>query len=229
MKLKMLMTGAVGLFVAASTVPGSAATNLLTNGSFENGFAGWTLGGTETQGYPEVVINYNSATPYPTGAFNEAVPPATGSASPDAVGTHAAYFVSDFANETLSQMVYLMPGVYTIGFSAYAPNNGYQNAGDAAFSGSVAGVTLASYNVSAGPDTTWQDFTGVANIASAGWYNTSFAFSTNLFPSKDIVIDQAFIVAGTVPEASTWAMILAGFGGVALLARRARAKVSLPA
>ena len=172
-------------------------------------------GGTETQGYPAVTIDYNSATAYPTGAFGEAVPPATGSASPDAVGSHAAYFVSDFATETLTQSIYLDPGVYTIGFSAYAPANGYANAGEAYFSGSIAGVALASYAVSAEPVTTWLNFNGVATIATAGFYDATFTFNTDLFPSKDIVVDQAYVVAGGVPEPSTWAMLGLGFAALA--------------
>jgi hypothetical protein len=119
-------------------------------------------------------------------------------------------------------------GAYTIGFSAYAPNNGYQNAGDALFSGSVAGVTLASYAVSAGPDVTWQNFTGIANIMTAGWYTTTFTFNTNFYPSKDIVVDQAYVVANA-PELSTWAMMGLGFAGLAFLGVRARRKTALPA
>jgi hypothetical protein len=229
MNLSAALFSAAGLF-ALSTAPGLAATNLLTNGSFESGLKGWTLGGTETQGYPAVVINYNSATPYPTGAFGEAVPPAGGSVSPDAAGAHAAYFVSDFANETLTQSIFLTPGTYTIGFSAYAPANGYANAGDALFSGSVAGVTLANYAVSSGSKTTWYNFHGLATITTAGVYDTTFTFSTDLFPSKDIVVDQVYVVAGNaVPEASTWVMMGLGFAGLAFAARRKQREARLVA
>jgi hypothetical protein len=168
---------------------------------------------------------------YPTGAFNEPVPPATGSLGPDAAGTHAAYFVSDFATpfQSLSQTISLTPGIYTIGFSVYAPGNGYANAGDAQFTGSVAGVTLASYLVSSKPSQTWLNFTGVADITTAGLYTTSFDFSTDLYPSKDIVVDQAFVVAGAVPEPSTWAMMILGFAGIGFMAYRRRNKMALSA
>ena len=221
MKIHAALLGATGLLVAFSVTPSSAATNLITNGSFESGFSGWTLGGTESQGYPAVVIDYNSATPYPSGAFGEAVPPVLGSASPDPVGSHAAYFVSDFASETLTQTIYLTPGYYTIGFSAEAPANGYANSGDAYFTASIAGVGLASYAVSAGPGATWQNFNGYVNILTAGNYDATFTFNTNAFPSKDIVIDEAYVVAG-VPEASTWAMMGLGFAALAFAGYRSR-------
>jgi hypothetical protein len=206
---------ALGLTVIAST--SANAGNILVNGSFETGdFSGWTLGGTETQGFPAVVIPYNTSGPYPVGAFGESIPPDTSGGSPDAAGTNAAYFVSDFANESLSQTVYLTAGEYYVGFSAYAPANGFANAGDALFTASVAGDPLASYMVSSGPSITWQSFSGMVDIATSGDYDTTFTFATNLLPSKDIVIDRVFIEA--VPEPGTLAVLgvaligLAGFG-----------------
>jgi hypothetical protein len=213
---------ALGLAVIAST--SANAGNILVNGSFETGdFSGWTLGGTETQGFPAVVIPYNAASAYPFGAFGESVSPDTSGASPDPAGNYAAYFVSDFANESLSQTVYLTAGEYYVGFSAYAPANGFANAGDAFFTASVAGDPLASYMVSSGPATTWQSFSGIVDIATSGDYDTTFTFATDLDPSKDIVIDRAYIEA--VPEPGTLAVLglaLTGFAGFAAL-RRSRA------
>ncbi|HEX4184075.1 MAG TPA: PEPxxWA-CTERM sorting domain-containing protein, partial [Caulobacteraceae bacterium] len=117
----------------------------------------------------------------------------------------------------------------TIGFSAYAPANGFANIGDAEFSGSIAGVTLVDHKVSSGPETTWQNFTGTATITTAGFYNTSFSFNTDLFPSKDVVIDQAFIVAGGVPEPATWAVMMVGFGGMGAAMRSRRRQAATAA
>jgi hypothetical protein len=230
---KHLTVALVTLAVGASGIAGAAnaATNLLTNGSFETGnFSGWTQTGTTGDAFPEVVIPYNSIAGYPGGAFSEPVPPATGSLGPDPAGDFAAYFVSDFADETLSQTVHLDPGTYTIGFSAYAPANGEANMGDAQFSGSIAGVNLVNTTVSAIPGTTWENFTGVAHIATAGDYTTDFTFITNHDPSKDVVIDQAFIVQGLVggvPEPATWALMLVGVGlmGGALRLSRQPARI----
>lgn len=211
----------------ALSAPATAAVNLVGNGSFESGLAGWTIGGTDAQNVPPVALFYNSATAYPTGAFGEAVPVNNaGTNSPDLPGARAAYFVSDLANnQSLTQMVSLGVGTYQIGFSAYAPANGFGNIGEADFSGTIAGITLASYAVSTGPKTIWQTFAGSVDITTAGNYAVSFVFNTDLRPSKDVVIDQVYIIAGNppvpgVPEPATWALLLAGFGMVGFAARR---------
>lgn len=230
---KYLLAAAAALLVAG---PASAAVNLVSNGSFEiggNGLDSWVIGGVDTQGYPPVAIYYGAAQGYPNGAFGEAVP--TNDAptnSPDAAGARAAYFVSDFADgQSLTQSVWLEAGVYQIGFSAYAPSNGYGNAGEAFFSGTIAGVTLANYAVSSGPKTTWQTFAGSTTILTAGNYDISFVFDTDLYPSKDVVIDQVYIIAGNppqpgVPEPATWAMLITGFGLIGAALRRRTAVIA---
>lgn len=222
--------------VAASvlTAVPAAAVNLVSNGSFESGLAGWTVGGVDTQGFPPVAIFYGPGQAYPNGAYGEAVPAdnAAGSLSPDAAGSRGLYFVSDFTvNQSVSQTVFLTPGNYQIGFSVYAPANGYGNVGEAFFSGTIAGVMLADYAVSTGPVTNWQHFGGNATIVAAGNYDVSFVFNTNRFPSKDVVVDRVYILSGgeggpeipAVPEPATWAMLIAGFGLVGFAARRRRA------
>lgn len=213
--------------LGALALAGSAqAANLVSNGSFESGLAGWTLIGSESQGFPPVAITYGSATPYPTGAYGEAVPADnSASFSPDAVGNHAAYFVSDFsAGQGLKQNVFLNPGTYRVGFSYYAPANGYANGNDASFSGVVGGVTLVNALVSAGPTLTWLHYTGLANVVSAGNFDVAFVFNTDGFPAKDVVIDRVYITA--VPEPESWAMLLMGFGLVGLASRRRKRTVA---
>jgi hypothetical protein len=228
MMIKTFLLGAAAVLLTAA--PASAAVNLVQNGSFELGADGldsWTIGGVDTQGFPPVAIFYGAAQPYPDGAFGEAVPANNAPTnSPDAVGERAAYFVSDFtSDQSLSQTIFLKAGLYQIGFSAYAPANGYGNEGEATFSGTIAGVNLANYAVSTGPVTTWRTFAGAANIAVDGNYTIDFVFNTNLFPSKDIVIDQVYVIAGNppvpgIPEPATWAMLITGFGLVGFAARR---------
>lgn len=89
---------------------GAAATNLLTDGSFQNGLTGWTLSGTETQGYPEVLTPVWRLGPLSEGAFGEVIPIPTGSASPTLANADGLYFVSELANETLPQTLHLGPG-----------------------------------------------------------------------------------------------------------------------
>jgi hypothetical protein len=222
---KLLLATVLGFVVS---LPATAA-NLVTNGSFENGLAGWTVGGVDTQGFPPVAITYGAAQPYPNGAFGEAVPPNNAlTNSPDPVGTRAAYFVSDFTvNQSLSQTIFLTAGTYQIGFSAYAPANGYANAGEAFFSGTILGDVLANYAVSNGPVTDWQTFQGATTLTSDGFYTVEFVFNTNLFPSKDVVIDQVYVIAGNppppVPAPTPAALALFGVGLLGLVALRRRA------
>lgn len=219
----------VAAFAAGLAVAGQAtAANLLTNGSFETGdFSGWSYAGVTPNGTPAVVIPYGSNAGYPDGAFGEPIPPDnSASGSPDEVGDYAAYFVADAANESLSQTVFLDVGLYTIGFSVYVPFNGFNNSGDASFTGTVAGVNLANFTVDGSTPGTWVHYAGVANIAVAGNYVTSFTYNSGPAPAGDFVVDRAYIVAGDVtggvPEPGTWALMILGFGGagVALRARR---------
>jgi hypothetical protein len=220
-----LAAAAFGLFAQPA-----AAANLVVNGSFESGLLGWAIGGVDLQGFPPVAITYNSATGYPTGAFGEAVPPNNAPTnSPDPVGSHAAYFVTDLANnQSLSQTVFLTPGTYQIGFSAYLPANGFANAGDATFSGEVAGVTLANFAASTGTPQTWETFMGSTTITTAGSYPVQFVFNTNLVPSKDVVIDQVYVIPGDpplpTPEPATAALFGTSLLGLTFL-RRPRRKV----
>ena len=224
-------SGVLALVVAATmTMAGQArAGNIVVNGSFEDGLNGWTHSGTVGGSHPVVAINYNSTASYPTSAFGEAVSPNNAlTNSPDAVGSHAAYFVDDFStNEMLSQTVFLEAGIYQIGFSAYLPQNGFNNVGEATFSGSIAGVTLANFAASTQTAKTWNTYAGSTSIQTAGNYLISFTFNTNRSPSKDVVIDQVYVISGNpsigqqtsaVPEPSTLALLASGaaFGLVRL-------------
>lgn len=228
MKRTILAAAVVLLFGAAN----AGAANLVVNGSFENGLNGWTVGGTSGDGYPPVAIDYNSNAGYPTGAFGEPIPVNNAfTNSPDAAGTHAAYFVADLANDqSLSQSVGpLAAGIYQIGFSAYSPANGFANFYDATFAGVVATVSLANYSVHSGPPTTWQTFAGAVNLA-AGTYTVEFVFNTDGIPAADVVIDQVYIIKGNpttnptgVPDAGTTVGMLAiGLASVVGVARRVR-------
>jgi hypothetical protein len=233
------------LLAGAGAVPAHAVTNLIKNGSFEaagttgtGAFTNWTKINVPSND-PASVIVYNSTEGYPTGAFGEPVPPANvATASPDAVGNYAGYFVGDFStNETISQLTYLTPGNYRVGFSYYLTANGLANPGNASFQATIIGVEVASTDITdESPGQVWMYASGVGQITKAGWYDTAFVFNSNLAPSKDIVIDQVFAIATTdqpdviippnptfVPEPETWGMLVLGFGMIGAASRR-RAK-----
>ncbi len=232
------------LTLAASLVavaPASAVTNLIVNGSFETGdFTGYVHSGTAGLSNPAVVLTYGSNAGYGQGggAYGEAVPADNAnSVSPDPVGTSAAYFVDDAAvNEAISQLTLLQVGNYSIGYSAYLPQNGYNNKFDATFAGTIIGVHVADFTASQVGAQTWYNFSGVASISKAGYYQTSFVFNSAGNPAKDVVIDRIFVVATTapatflipptptaeVPEPATWAMLIAGISMVGVAARRRR-------
>jgi hypothetical protein len=191
---KTLIVGIVSLIGTA------AHANFISNGSFENGLNGWTTGGTQIA-YPPAAVVTDGVTGC---CFGEAVVADTVvGGSDDAAGTHGVYFVDDVASQSLSQSVFLTAGSYEIGFDAYAPLNGFLNAGDAHFTGSVAGVLLADYGVHAqNSPQQWLHYSGVANILTDGFYDVKFEYLTTLVPAADVVIDRAYIL-GTTKEGGT--------------------------
>lgn len=247
LKLANLMLAGLALAATAAAVPAAAATNLIRNGSFEagpigtGGFTNWTKTNVPTNS-PAIVLGYNTTNSYPTGAFGESIfADNIVSASPDAVGSKAAYFVGDLSvNESISQLTYLGVGNYRVGFSYFLTANGLVNAGNASFDATIVGVKVASTSITgASPSRTWEYASGVGRITKAGWYNTAFVFNSNRSPSKDIVIDRVFAVATTdaadvlipenttaVPEPETWTLLVLGFGAVGFAARRRKRAVA---
>lgn len=201
----------------------SAATNLITNGSFESGLSGWTVSGSVGDAFPATVITYNSATPYPSGAFGEAVPVDNAvNLGPDAAGTQALYFVSDFSTQTISQTFSVAAGAYTFGLDVYLTANGYANSVDASIGITLNSASGGTYPLSSFAATTWTPGATNLNLA-AGSYTVSLTFLSDGKPAKDIVIDKVYLIsASQVPEAGSAAMMLAGLATLGFVASRRR-------
>lgn len=237
------LTLAFALVAMVAAVPATAVTNLIINGSFEDGLAGFTHTNAPSA-YGAVILSYGSNANYGTdgGAYGEAVTTdsAAGSLSPDAAGGHGVYFVADDAvNETLSQLTKLHPGNYEVGFDAYLPQNGMNNPNDATFSGQIIGINVASFTASQVGATQWYHFSGVAGVSKSGFYDTAFVFNSFGAPAKDVVIDRVYAIAttkpstvvipatptATIPEPAMWGLMVAGFGLVGSSLRRRNGSV----
>lgn len=215
--------------LAAATAQGANAANLITNGSFESGFTGWTItnvqSSTGTGAAPVGILTYGSSS---NGAYGEIVPVDTAAGNPglDPAGSSAVYFVSDFAApQTLSQSVSLVGGkTYQLGFDIYIPGNGAANPGDALFRASIFGNNFLDLAVSSVTPQQWRTYSSDFSFVSDTSGTVDFSFFTNGFTSKDIVLDRVYLteVVSTAPEPSTWAMMLIGFGMLGWTQRRKR-------
>ena len=244
--LGVALMGLVGVADGAQ----AADVNLIKNGNFATGnFAGWTVLGNKLR-QPSVVIAFDSKAGRYSGAFGEVVPTDNAtSIDPDPAGKYGAYFVDDNAKSmTIEQLTYLKPGNYRIGFDSYLPQNGFNNPFGASFTGTIIGKLVTSFSVGSVPkgsdlvvDSTikpkvWTDNSGVAQITKAGYYETSFVYSSYGAPAKDVVIDRVYAIGTSdpatviipptpsgVPEPATWTMMILGVGAIGAMARRRRA------
>jgi len=223
----------LGAIAALSSAPAFASTNLVTNGSFEDGLNGWTV--VHSAGSAPVAIKYGAGGNYPDNAYGDVVPTASNpSLSPDAVGDHALYFSSDVANPDLVyQQINLVAGrTYNVGFDFYAPLNGINNPFDAlvAFGLTDAGGPLAVGNVKSLTAQNWYSFATTYTANTTGPSLVGFAFAgggTNANDyAADIVFDRVYVTESAVPEPATWAMMIGGLALVGTALRRRPTKVS---
>ncbi|OSZ72430.1 hypothetical protein CAP39_03565 [Sphingomonas sp. IBVSS1] len=248
--MRIISSLAVATVTALLATGPAAAVNKIINGSFEQAgttgvgaFTGWnklnTPDNSPSQDQPASVIRYNSNAAYPISAYGERVTPDNSvSASPDAVGSRAAYFVGDHSvDETLYQDIYLAPGNFRVGFSYYLTANGLRNRNNASLTVSILGIPVTTTMITGtSPGQSWFNVSGVGQIKTGGWYRTALVFNSNGAPAKDVVVDRVFgmrttdaatVVIGPgiagVPEPATWATLLTGFALVGLGMRRNKA------
>lgn len=218
MNVKILAGAAILALMSSPAL----AQNYVANGSFESGFTGWTVV-PNSGGDRPVVIAYNQASGYPTGAFGESIPTDTVvGGSPDAAGGFTAYFSADTQANSLTQLVNLIAGTtYRIGFDYYVPLNGYNNTFDASLSFLINDATISTFNAgsaSGTPPQQWRNFTTTFTPTTSGPLEFRFQGTGN--PAADFAVDRVF--ATGVPEPTTWGMMILGFGVIGAAARRRR-------
>ena len=225
------MLGSVGLCLAISAPMALALpTNLLTNGNLDLGsggtgvsgtFTGWTVGGTggTSPGTgPQWVTLGGVAT-----AYGDVIPVSPLNVSPDPAGTHAAFFVDDNANETLSQTVMLTAGVtYQAGLDFFETKSGAGNPAAYTLTESVGSLLLDSVTSSGVTAGNWIHAGGTFTPATSGDATFTLTFSTGSGTGKDVVIDNLMLEPeGTgIPEPAGMAVLGVALVGIGLVRRR---------
>lgn len=244
MNLKLSLLAAAGAILAVA--PASAATNLLTNGSFENYSGGATSNGTTygTSSSPLTITGWTvtksaGASNTGDGVSIQSIPgttrfgnPATAdnatSISSDAAGTHAAYFYDDTATETLSQSVSLTAGqTYSIGFDYTQVQTG--NSGPFTLTAMFGNQQISSAtSASALPAGQWFNVAQTFVASTTGTYDFNFTYNSGAAAAADAMVDRVYVqaVPGAVPEPASWAMMIGGFGMVGGAMRRRRANIA---
>lgn len=222
-----IVFGSAAAIVASMAVasPALAATNLVNNGGFENGLTGWTVTpGGVFAGQPDISAIKGAAYIANAGATGDAAA---------AANTVASFGSGDVANVStlLADPINTVAGtVYKLTFD-YAQFAGA--AGSEILKFAVTGNTGTSTSVllqgsesqTGGTDlnsifqTHTLYFTGTGSPV-----NLQFSLFGSTTNSTDGLLDNVAITA--VPEASTWAMFILGFGALGVSYRRRKQVVA---
>lgn len=225
MKLHYILAGAAATALLAS---GAHATEQLVNGGFETGnFAGWTQTDQANGSGSFFVQSYGSNTPI------------SGSATPSQAGGGTYFAVSDQGgpgSHTISQTFNaIVGGAFTLSF------NGYGN--DQSGAGPVGAGTDFNGNPNQHFEVNFNGNQVYYGILTPEWLNYTFNVGSFIVNGANTVSftevdNQLFFnvgldnisvdsTTGSVPEPSTWAMMLLGFGAIGVSMRRRRRTHSL--
>jgi hypothetical protein len=203
--MKKIIAASLLAFAAA----GASATELVTNGSFEDGGAGWSS--TQTTGFAPVSAYINCCG-------------IDGSGYPGANGVAAAFFGwGQMTGGTIFQDLATVAGnTYTVNFSYGAISGGaLQTMTAEALNGQsvLSSLGVSSYgNNNQATLVSPYSFTFVANSSTTTLLFRDTSLNTD---STDGMLDLVSVTA--VPEPETYAMLLAGLGLVGFAARRRKA------
>jgi hypothetical protein len=202
-----LLMAAGALLTLALAAPANASTNLLVNGGFESGdFSGWH--GHDTFG----------------GLFGVFSAPMDGISPQD--GKYAAYMAPVVGDGGFLYQDWTdTPGAtykITGWYAAYVPvgSGGYffiGAPGEPTSDGIHFPLTIQTFNVGLGLSIPWTEFsytytgTGYEMLDFGGGTQSGYFFADNFVDTQ-------------VPEATTWAMMMVGFGGLSLAGWLAKRK-----
>lgn len=221
----LILAGAL----ATAAVAGSAqATELLQNGSFEGPVIGGGSYVYPGQNIASGTANLAASTQDFWTYIGSALVGATGSnpwyggAAP--AGQDGAQFASLQGTSTISQTFTMLGSILNVSWLAGGrPFNGGDN-GDQTYKITVGALSSGDFSTTSGQVFAAQGahFTG---LTSGQQYTLSFV-GLDSFPGRNTNDETAFIdrvsATGAVPEASTWALMLVGFGGLGGMLRLQR-------
>lgn len=222
-----------GLLMLGMAMP-AAAANMVTNGDFSAGNAGFTSG-------------YNYIAPagpfslYPEGAYTVDTNAANVHnqwASITGVGGSGNYLIVN--GSTSGSIDVWKSGSITVTpntnyfFEAYATNTCCYNRTGASsqltfsIAGNATSATLATFDTANAAVGSWQLLSNVWNSGTNTSVLLTLSNASTVADGNDFGVDK--INFGTssvaVPEPGTWAMLIAGFGMVGFAARRRKAAVA---
>jgi hypothetical protein len=229
----MRITGllAIGFLAAVTVGSAQAAPNLITNGDFSAGNAGFT-----------------SAYTYETPASNVLVPEGTYTVTGDPHSVHDSWITLSGGNE-------LIVNGATSGQPTIWEEDGISGAGSYHFSAAVTNIccnisytgdnepSQIIFQFSTDSGATWHDITNqltnppsdagnpyalAANFTTTGTFDIRAVNGLTAAGGNDFAIDD-IVVTSAVPEPAAWAMLLIGFFGVGAATRALRSRGALNA
>jgi hypothetical protein len=192
-----------------------AQASVVSNGDFETGdLSGWNINAATDA---PIVIGYNSLKGLHQGAFGESVPtPLNGL-------TSGAYFFADSGFQSISQNLVMSADTpYTLSFDIYAPQNGRSNLFDASLFATLNGSPVSKVFSADSLSDGWVYYSTTFAPTASTSYNFALNFRGGGAAAADFVIDNVRVASEVaavtaVPEPSTWALMILGFGGIGFM------------
>jgi hypothetical protein len=229
-----MFKSAFGFALALTASVPAFASNLVTNGDFAGGNAGFT------SGYTYVAPTFNSMYPESTyTVFNNANGVHDQWAAVTGQGGAGDFLIVNGATAGnidvwKSVSIAVTPNTNYF-FEAYATNVccgafvGSSSKLTFAVDGDATSATLSTFDTAASPVGTWQFLSNTWNSGSNTSVTLTLKNASTEFSGNDFGVDSinfGTVSIGGVPEPTSWAMLITGFGMVGFAARRRRSAVA---